>query len=193
MRSLLNSFIFFVALTSLFGCGGSKSLTTTDTGEVPEWFITIPQDPNYLFAARTATSRDLSLAVDKAVTNARAEIGRQVQVKVEALQKSMQEEVGGADDAQLIEMITQVTKIVVSTTLSGSKVKHQIHVRDGDAYRAYVLVEYPIGATNQAFMQALKNNEQMYTRFRSSETFKELDEEVKKYEAWKKEQANKMR
>jgi len=54
-----------------------------------------------------------------------------------------------------------------------------------------VLAEYPIGAANEAFLEQIKRNEQMYTRFRSSETFKELNEEVERYEKWKKEQGNK--
>jgi len=64
---------------------------------------------------------------------------------------------------------------------------HQID-KDGTLWRAYVLVEYPIGAANQAFMEQVKKNDQMYTRFRASQTFKELDDEVKKYEDFKKQQ-----
>ena len=37
-------------------------------------------------------------------------------------------------------------------------------------------------------MEQVKANEQMYTRFRATEAFKELDAEVQKYEAWKKSQ-----
>ena len=60
--------------------------------------------------------------------------------------------------------------------------------KDGEIWRAYVLVEYPIGAANNAFVQQIKKQEELYTRFRSSETFKELEDEVKKYEEWKEKQ-----
>jgi len=37
-------------------------------------------------------------------------------------------------------------------------------------------------------LQQIKSNEQMYTRFRAAQTYKELDDEVKKYEEWKEKQ-----
>ena len=76
----------------------------------------------------------------------------------------------------------------MSTSLSGSKVRSQKLCKDGDIWRSYILVEYPLGAASEALMQQLKQNEQMYTRFRSTQTFKDLDDEVQKYEDWKKQQ-----
>jgi len=170
------------------GCGGSKPLTQTKVSPVPDWFSTPPQDPNFLYAARTATSRDLGLAIDKAVTNARAEIARQYEVKVTGLTKSYIDETG-SEDAEILQTFTRTIKTVVSTTLMGSRASKTTHVKDGNNYRAYVLVEYPIGAANQAFLNALKANKNIYTQFRASEAFKEMDKEVQKYEDWKKEQA----
>jgi len=37
-------------------------------------------------------------------------------------------------------------------------------------------------------MQQIKNNEQMFTRFRASKAFEEMDKEVKDYEEAKKKQ-----
>ncbi len=183
--SLLASLMFVV----LVGCGGSKSMQSADTGDIPDWFTNGPQDPNFLYAANTQASQDLQLAIDKAVTGARSEIGRQVEVKLQGLQKKFSEETGTGNDAQLLQMFTQAEKTVVSTSLTGSRVKYQKQVKDGQLWRAYVLVEYPIGAANTALMQQLKSNEQMYTRFRASESFKELQDEVDKYEKWKQEQS----
>ena len=88
------SFLLVTLSLMLTGCGGSKSLEATDTGDIPDWFTNVPKDPNFLYGAKTATSRDLQLAFDKAATDARAEIGRQVEIKVEGLQKRFQEETG---------------------------------------------------------------------------------------------------
>ncbi len=172
----------------MIGCGGSKSLQSADTGDVPDWYMNVPQDPNYLFAANTQTSQDMQLAVDKSTEAARADIGRQLQVKIEGLQKRFSEETGSGNDAQLLQMFTQAEKTVVSTTLQGSRVKSQKIVRDGQLWRAYVLVEYPVGAANEALMQQIKNNNQMYTRYRASQAFKDLQGEVDKYEKYKQEQ-----
>ncbi len=174
---------------AIVGCGGSQSLQSAGTGDIPDWYTNVPQDPSYLFAANTQTSQDMQLATDKATEAARADIARQLQVKIEGLQKRFNQETGTGNDAQLLQMFTQAEKTVVDETLTGSKVKNQKIVRDGNLWRSYVLVEYPIGAANEALMQQIKNNNQMYTRFRASQTFKELQDEVDKYEKYKQEQS----
>lgn len=183
----------------MVGCAGSKATSSTSqsaskpTGQtqqaagVPEWF-TPPQDPNFFYEATTATSQDMQLALDKAITSARAGIARQIDVLVKSNQKKFDEETGFGKDAQLLQYFSQATTTVTATSQSGSRVKRQQTVREGEGWRAYVLVEYPVGAANQALMQQIKGNEQMYTRFRASEAFKDLDEDVKKYDEWKKQQ-----
>jgi hypothetical protein len=187
MRSVISLLLVAISLM-LISCGGTKSLQATDTGDIPDWFTNVPKDPNFLYGAKTATSQDLQLALDKASTDARAEIGRQVEIKVEGLQKRFQEETGTSTDAQLLDQFTQANKTVVSTSLSGTQIVKQKQMKDGNLWRAYVLVEYPVGAANEAFMKQIKNNEQLYTRLRATQTFKELDEEVKKLEDAKKQQ-----
>jgi len=187
MRTLFGSLLILFTVI-LWGCGRSKPMQATDTGDIPDWFVNIPKDSNYLYAAKTATSQDLQLAFDKATTDARSEIGRQAEIKVEGLQKRFQEETGTSADAQLLDQFTQANKTIVSTTLSGSTILKQKQVKDGNLWRTYVLVEYPVGAANEAYVQQIKKNDQMYTRFRATQTFKELDDEVKKYEEYKKQQ-----
>lgn len=186
MRYALALFIFFIV--GLIGCSSQKALQTADAGDIPDWYSNPPQDPNYMYASNTQSSQDMQLAVDKATAAGRADIGRQIETRIQGLQKRFSEETGTGNDAQLLQMFTEAEKTVVSTTLSGSHVKSHKIVKDGDLWRAYVLVEYPIGAANQALMEQLKKNDQMYTRFRASQTFKELDDEVKKYEEFKKQQ-----
>ena len=187
MRKLYSLFAFAALAMLVIGCGGSKEpLPATATGDVPDWYANKPEDPNYLFAVNTATSKDMQVAVDKAVQAARTEIGRQVEVKINGLQKRFQEETGIGDDSQLLDQFTQASKTVVSTSLSGSKEKQKKIVKDGNNWRAYVLVEYPLGAAQEALQAQIKKNEQLYTKFRASQVYKELDDEVQKYETSKK-------
>jgi len=188
MKQLFTLFTFISLIVFLGACSSSKSLPSTDEGDIPEWYLNIPEDPNFLYAANSGTSKDMDLAVQKASTDARAEIGRQMELKVNALQKKFAEEVGTGDNSQLLEQFTTATKTVVSTELTGSKIAKKSIQKDGNNFRAYVLAEYPIGAAQQAFMKQISKNEELYTRFRSGEAFKELEEDVKKYEDWKKNQ-----
>jgi len=161
-------------------CSSSDRVTTADG--MPEWFTSPPEDPNYIFVPRTAASRDLQTAINRASTDARAEIGRVVEVRIEAMQKSFTEEVGVDEDAAFRQMFEEVSRTVVATSLSGSRVKETHHERDGNMFRAFVLMEYPIGAANQQFMQQMRDREEMYTRFRQSQSFQELERAVEDYE-----------
>ena len=188
MRTMWIVLVLIVAGILAAGCGGGPAtMQSANTGDIPAWYTHVPQDSSYIYAVNTATSQDMQIAYDKATTGARAELGRQVELKVSGLQKRFEEETGVAQDAQLMQQFTQATKTVVSTTMSGTRVKEKTHVKDGDIYRAYVLAEYPLGAANAALVQAIKANEQMYTRFRASQVYKDLDQEAKKYEDQKKE------
>ena len=58
-------------------------------------------------------------------------------------------------------------------------------MKEGTLYRAYVLVEMPIGDANAALVQNLRNQQNLYNRFRASQGYHELEEEVEKFEDYK--------
>jgi len=66
--------------------------------------------------------------------------------------------------------------------------EQKIYKEGTRSFRAYVLMELPLGAMNSALLDKVKENKNMYTRFRASEAFKELEQEADKYDQFKKEQ-----
>jgi hypothetical protein len=173
-------------------CGGppkQTDLTPPPSREVmrnvPHWYVNPPSDPNHLLGPATATSRDLQLAVNKAQTEGRNQIARQLDLRFSSLGKRFQEEVGLGDDSQLLDQFTQVYKTVTDEVITGSRTREQEIRPEGGVYRVFVLMEMPIGAASQALLARIRAGEQMYTRFRASEAFRELEEEVAEYEAWR--------
>ena len=178
-------------------CGSSMKntdLTPVANSQIlkkaPKWFVEIPQDPNYLFAAATATSTDMQLAINKAQTEGRNQLAQQLEVKFNGLQKRFQEETGAGNDSEYLDQFTLAYKSVVSTELHGSRISRQDLQQEGEIWRPYVLMEMPIGQANEQLMGKIKANQNLYTRFRATQTYQELDEEIEKFEQWKKEQGN---
>jgi hypothetical protein len=176
-------------------CGGSKetaSLTPEPNEETieaaPDWYLAPPRDDNYVLAAATATSRDMQLAIDKAQTTARGEIAATLEAKFSGLVKQFQEEVGTDNSAELLEQYTQTYKTVVSQVMVGSNARQRSVDVDRGVYRAYVLMELPVGEAARQLMQRIQSNQAMYTRFRSTQAFEEMEREVEAYEQWKREQ-----
>jgi len=176
----------------LYSCSSSKKSTDLNPPAseetikgMPDWFSNPPVDPNYLFASATETSRDMGLAISKATQSARAEIARQLEANVQGLTKNFTEEVGSNEDSELLSQFTEVNKSVTSQLLTGSSVAKKEVMKEGEIYRAYVLAQMPIGAIQEQFLNELKTRQNLYTRFRASEAFQELEREVEKYEKQK--------
>ena len=89
------------------------------------------------------------------------------------------------EDAELRATATAASKGVASTALKGTRVaKQDIDREKGkelDLYRAYVLMELPVKAIDAALVGKVKENTDMYTRFRASQGFKELESEIEKH------------
>lgn len=154
---------------------------------LPNWYLKPPTDQNYLFGTATAVSRDVQVAINKAQAEGRNALAQQVEVKFGALNRRFVEEVG-REGSQLLDQYTQAYKGVVSQSLYGSRARQQTLRTEGDVYRAVVLMELPIGEMSKKLLEQIRAQEQLYTRFRSSEVFKELDAEVQRYENWKRDQ-----
>lgn len=177
-------------VAGVVACGGTKKPAEFKKGGVnaPDWYVKPPINDDSLLGVATATSLDLQTAVDKARQDGRVEIARQMDVRMKGLSKRFVEETGLNEDAELLGMFTQVSKSVVSDSLSGSRIAKQQLGTEGGVYRAYVMVEMPIGEANAAFLEKIRAQERLYTRFRASEAFEELDREVQEYEEWKRQQ-----
>ena len=154
----------------------------------PEWYNTIPQEPEFIFAAATAVSRDLQTAVDKAKIDARAEIAREMQVHMKGLADKFVEEVGLAPESNMYSKFTNVSKSVIDQTLVGSKVRHQSTNREGEGWRACVLMECSQAEAEGSLVDKISRDQEMYTRFRASQAFQEMENQIKELREYKKEQ-----
>lgn len=191
MKSLnLTTFLFSVLLL-LSGCASGPQ-TTSDTEsepvdeesiqKSPDWFLEPPSEDQMLLSTATATSRSMQIAIDRAKTSARGDIAQQLETRLDQLERQFSEELSQGDQSQLMQQFTQATEAVASQTLVGSRVRERKLAADGNEYRAWVLMEMPIGEARSALLDKINGDEEMRTRMRSTEVFNQLEEKVKNYE-----------
>lgn len=176
--------LLFVTMT-LWGCGGSAPEPKPEPSglDIPPWWSSVPDDPDHLWSIGEGRSSDLGMAREKASTAARTGIAKQQELKLNNMTKRFQEEIMGEDDAsQLLDQFTSVTKEVVSTTLRGAKQVEIAVSQDGRMKQVYVLFNYPLGAAAEELNNKLAKKEELYTRFRASQGFEEMEKEIEKYE-----------
>jgi len=172
--SLLGMLVLAVGLA---GCGGSEKVS--DEENMPGWFMNPPSSENYVYATQSATSQRMQVALDKASNSARGALATQLETKVEGMTKSFTEEVG--DD--LRQQYTETQKTITSRVLRGTSPKErEVYKQENGTYRAFVLMELPIGEAAKELMSKIEQNDEMYTRFRASEAFEEMNEAVDEYE-----------
>lgn len=174
-----------VGISLLCACGGPKTINLAPrpnqevVEHLPEWLLKPPVDQDHLFAAASATSRDLQMALQKARINAQTDLAQQLNNRLANLTKQFQEETGMAEDSALLGQFSSATKAVTQQTLEGARVDQQQVVPEKEVYRAYVLMSLPLGQANQLLMAKVKANQELYTRFRATQAFGELDKELK--------------
>ena len=172
-------------ISLLCGCAGPKAISLAPqpnqevVDKIPEWLLKPPADQEHLYAAASATSRDLQMALQKARINAQTDLAQQLNNRLANLTKQFQEETGLAGDSALLSQFSSATKAVTQQTLEGARVDQQQVLPEKEVYRAYVLMSLPLGQANQLLMSKLKANQELYTRFRATQAFDELDKELK--------------
>lgn len=200
MRKFIGILLVVLLLGSValcVGCGKKKVTPVVVVEPVnplaPDWYLNLPTDPNNFYSVAEAVSNSMQFAADRAKNLARVELANQFQVKISALFKQFREEIGAPEDAELLQLAMAVSKSVVSEAINGSKlVKQEMResAKDdgGKLYQAFVLLEMGIGEANSTLMAKVKANKRLYTQFRASKGFQELEKEVEEYEKWKKEE-----
>lgn len=145
-----------------------------------------------LAAVGVGTSRTVHLALDKAKTRGRTELAHIMETKVESLKKDFAEEVGSADGSELNELFSAASKHIASQVLRGAVPKDLKYDTKENMTTAWALMVVDPSVIADAFASQANTARHLYTRFRASQAFADLDSEVKKFEEFKKQDAGMM-
>ena len=140
--------------------------------DIPEWYKTenVKSDDELIVAA-TAYSKDMNVAVDKATMNARIELANRLSVKVDSLvRETTIEDTGKKKNAET--SYDRVTKLVTKQVLSMYNRDKLYLAKEGEGYRAFVLLKMPVDEARKIVAGAVRNSRE--------DRFNDLDNEIKK-------------
>jgi hypothetical protein len=123
-----------------------------------------------VWAVGTAEGPTESVARNRAVMQARAEIARRIETQVDALQKAYEESV----DHKSAREYSEVMKTFATVTLQGSHIAKSLIRRNKRSCKAKVLVVL----TAEQIKNEVDARLESYTSFKASEAYKELEERV---------------
>lgn len=173
--------VFTVSIIS--ACSGSKAVNNNSSNTSgPSWFYTPPMDTEeFFYAVGVAEATRLSMASRMAENSARQAMATKLEAKVSALEKSFTEEVQSGADANYSATFSNAGETLVNETLSGvTRDEMQCTDRDREETggnvntQCFVMVRMPVGVARSSFENALSKDEELYTKFKASQAFQEL-------------------
>lgn len=181
MRKLLPFLILLSACTTLHSTPQTRAVVKS----APKWYAEPPRSNDYVYGVAMAESEDMHFAVEMSQSLARAQIGRQLDVKFGDLQKRFQEQTRVTDGADILQQFSNAYTQVTSEFITAAQVKEQKIIPGRNVYVVYALVEMPIGEANRLFIENVRNRQTLYTRMRATEMYKELNAAVNKLDSLK--------
>jgi hypothetical protein len=134
-----------LSVIALVGCSSNKMVSVErvkqNKFDVPTWYTELPKEEEYIFAAASETSTDMQFAIDKAMMSASRDIAFKIKGTITENYKehSMESKFTKKDAlAKNTERVYSAETQQVS--LSGIEKMNTVVVREGDNYRAFVLV-----------------------------------------------------
>ena len=150
--------------------------------KIPEWYLNIPSADDTIYSSGSARAPDLQLAVDIAVMNAKSTLADRINGKLDSMTKSFVAKIGSNDlDTSVLNEIEKVSKnVIASVDVAGYIIDKSDVTQEGTQYRAYVLLAYNNEEATKVLMNRMKRDKMIYSRIRSTEAWKELENEVDK-------------
>ena len=150
--------------------------------QIPEWYLNIPSAEDTIYSSGSAKAPDLQLAVDIAIMNAKTTLADRINGKLDSMTKSFVAKIGSSDlDTSVLNEIEKTSKnVIASVDVAGYVVDKSDITQEGAQYRAYVLLAYNSEEATKIMMNRMKRDRMIYSRIRSTEAWKKLEEEVNK-------------
>ena len=150
--------------------------------QIPSWYLKIPSADDTIYSSGSARAPDLQLAVDIAIMNAKTTLADRINGKLDSMTKSFVAKIGSDDlDTSVLNEIEKTSKnVIASVDVAGYIIDKSDITQEGTQYRAYVLLAYNSEEATKVLMNRMKRDRMIYSRIRSTEAWKELEEEVNK-------------
>lgn len=143
----------------------------------PEWYEVDPSEADGRFIATAqAVGATPTMSEALAVNQARQSLALTIQSRVDVLQRNFQEQIEAAGDLRLLQRFQDVNAVVASQSLRGSVVRRkETYVEPDGTYRTFVLMELDNRVVDAAYLDRLRQADELETRLRSGEAWAELE------------------
>jgi len=191
LKDFAKIFLFAILAAFLVGCA-SKGPSNSSSGnaQLPDWMANPSVEGGIATAECSKWSGDVSMDKAEAAALARATLTKQIQTKVQAMDKTYKRKVGTEKGQSTGSVFSSVSKQVAQKQLKGARVIKQEIVEIGDNKQLCVLMSLNPKKTKKIFNNIVKKSSakvdpkdkrQLYEEFKSKKAQEQLAKEMEEY------------
>ena len=174
------SIVLLITLTLFVISCSSKPDVTETAGktleDVPKFFLTPPTADKVFYGVGSAKMSSLDMSRTMALSRARDDIARQVDLQIKnAITDYAQE--AGVNSVQTIKFTETISRQIADTKLQGAKPIEMYAAKDGTIY---ALIEYDTANLTKDAAEIFKRNEEAaFSEFKAAQALEKLNFELK--------------
>ena len=173
MKKLL---YLLIALAIVFGIVSCASGAGVNLNDVPDFYLNPPVAEDAIYGVGSAKMSSLDISRTTAISRARDDIARQVEVTVKNAITDYAQEAGEGDNTQAIRFVETISRQIAQVTLSGVKTQEVSVAKDGTVY---ALCMYPIASLmNAASAEFQRNEAAAFAEFKADQALQALNFEL---------------
>lgn len=185
MKKVLFIILVVSLAFSMVACGSNKTKTPKADGDLvyrPSWWSS-QNEADYVNTYGQGTNLSETSSMNTAKANALQEAAQYVEIEVQSMIKSYEEE-AGVYNPQLLALSSSVVKAVSNARFSGAltgKVEtRKVEENGGPRFKTWMQIKIPKSEIKNNLMINIKNEEALYNQFKASQAFQELEKEMSK-------------
>ena len=145
---------------------------------MPGWASKTPSKEGYMYAVGSGLEDDMQQAILEAQAIARSNLAQNLEVEVTGMVGRVNESI---KNRSVQANFKTGIDIAYATDLSDTKVAKQEVGKEKGLFRAYVLLEYDLGAAEQRLLDKIKATKELDDAMRTTELYKEMEDKVEAY------------
>ena len=145
----------------------------------PAWYTQPPVDINAIYQTATESSPDMQRSMDKAVMAAKSQLASKLGDRASQKIEDFATESGTTNDEQINRFI-KTTRISVAKDINvaGYVLEKSQVIQEGNRYRSFVLLRYPLGESNKVIVAQIKKEASIDFKLKASKAFEDLEREI---------------
>lgn len=182
--------ILALALVALLAaCSSSKGVKIADGTrtiestkptkvEVPEWYLQVPREERAIYAVASEMSSDMQFSIDRAIMSATRDIAFKLNNEVSQKFRDYTAETGSGETGTITR---DTERMSISNSnfvniVGVERIRTEVY-REGNRFRAYVLVRFGLDTSNQLHANYMANQRKIEARERLDKYETELREQ----------------